>query len=133
MTTYTDEELATRVLRDLGLYGAEETPSDADLQWTIETNSAEIASLSAIGIPVWNGSDLTIPQEYLTILSRRCGLAVAPSFGLVDLAAAQMAMREAERTLTMMASPRGAINPQQTYTNDAKPDRGSQFNFATGR
>lgn len=133
MTTYTDEEFATRVLRDLGLVGAEETPSDADLQWAIETNSAEIASLSAIGIPIWNGSDLAIPQEYLTILSRRCGLAVAPSFGLMDLASAQMAMREAERYLTIMAAPRGVISPRQTNTNDAKPDRGRWFTFATGQ
>lgn len=132
MTVYSETELATRTLRDLGLIGAEETPSDADLQWAIETNSAEIAMLSAIGIPIWNGSELTVPQEYFTILSRRCGLAVAPSFGLMSLADATMAMRELERSLTMMASPRGAVNPTAISTNDARPLRVGTFNYSTG-
>ena len=34
MTTYSQSDLATRVLRDLGLIGAEEVPSAADLQWS---------------------------------------------------------------------------------------------------
>src|SRR5690349_10482814 len=100
MTTYTEAELATRTLHDLGLVAADETPSAADLAWTIETNASEVAMLSAIGIPIWNGSEISVPQEYFTILSRRCGLAVAPGFGLADLATAQMAMRDIERYLT---------------------------------
>src|SRR5712671_754110 len=100
MPTYSQSDLATRVLRDLGLIGAEEVPSAADLQWSAETVGSEVALLGSIGLPIWNGSDLSVPLEYLAPLSRRIGLAVAPSFGLLDTASAQLAMREAERYLT---------------------------------
>ncbi len=39
MTTYSQSDLATRVLRDLGLIGAEEVPSAADLQWSAENGN----------------------------------------------------------------------------------------------
>lgn len=132
MTTYSQSDLATRMLKDLGLLGAEEVASAADLDWAQETVSSEVAMLSSIGLPIWNGSDLSVPQEYLTPLSRRCGLAVAPSFGLMDPATALMAMREAERYLTVMANPRGG-NPLPLRSNDAVPRRTGGFDFATGR
>jgi hypothetical protein len=90
MTAYTNEELATRVLKDLGLIGAEETPSAADLAWAVETCEAEIGLLAAKGVPVWNGGSDSIPVEYLTTISRRIGLAMAPSFGLTDIATATL-------------------------------------------
>lgn len=130
MTTYSKTDMAVRVLRDLGLLGAEETASAADLDWATETVSAEIAMLAALGLPVWNGSDISIPLEYLTPLSRRIGLAIAPSYGLTDIATATMAMREAERPLTIMASPR-LLNPLRLRADDAKSGRGS-FNYTTG-
>jgi hypothetical protein len=104
MTTYTKSEMATRVLRDLGLIGAEETPSAADLSWAEETVDAEVALLMAKGINVWNSSEDSFPLEYLTVLSRRIGLAVAPSFGLTDIATAQSAMGAAERDLRVLSS-----------------------------
>ena len=113
MTTYTTTELATRVLRDLGLIGAEETPSDADLQWAIETAQSEVQMLSAKGVPVWNGSEVEIPQEYLTALSRRIGLAVAPSFGLMSLADAQQAMPLADADLRVLGMTPGTGAPMQ--------------------
>jgi hypothetical protein len=131
MTTYTRAELATRVLKDLGLIGAEETPSAVDLAWAEETCSSETALLSAIGMPIWNGSDLAVPLEYLTPLSRRIGLAIAPSYGLADPASAQAAMRESERVLQILAAPR--VTPLAMRSNDAMPSRGSIFNFSTGQ
>lgn len=104
MTTYTGTELATRVLKDLGLLGAEETPSAADLAWAEETCDAEIGLLAAKSIVIWNGGDDDIPQEYLTALSRRIGLAVAPSFGLTDIATATLAMEAVERDLRILGS-----------------------------
>lgn len=102
MTTYTGAELAVRVLKDLGLVAAEETPSAADQAWAEETCDAEIGLLAAKGIPIWNGGDDSIPGEYLTTLSRRIGLAVAPSFGLTDIATATIAMRAAEDDLRIL-------------------------------
>jgi hypothetical protein len=127
--SYSLTDLATRVGKDLGLIGAEEVPEGADMDWLSETCSAEIRMLSAIGIPIWNGSDASVPQEYLTPLSRRIGLAVAASYGLIDPASAQKAMREAEHYLTVMASPRA---PLTTRSNDAMPGRRG-FNFTSGQ
>lgn len=132
MTTYSQSDLATRVLKDLGLVGASETPSSADLAWSIETNASEIAMLSRIGIPIWNGSDMAVPGEYLTILSRRCGLAIAPSFGLTDIATAQLAMREAERYMTLMVGSPSIASPRLLKANDATGKAG-WFNFTTGQ
>lgn len=129
VSTYSLSDLATRVGKDLGLIAAEETPSAADLDWLSETCSAEIAMLSALGLPIWNGADVAIPQEYLTPLSRRIGLAIAPSYGLADPATAMAAMREAERPLIVMAAPRSS--PLPLRSDDAK--RGARgFNFTTG-
>ena len=130
MTTYSKAELAVRMLKDLGLIGAEEVPSAADQNWAEETVGSEILMLNAVGIPIWNGSEIDIPQEYLTQLSRRCGLAVAPSFGLMDQASAELAMREAERYLTLMANPRAM--PLNLIADDAT--RGARrFDFTSGR
>ena len=128
--TYSLSDLATRVGKDLGLIAAEETPSAPDLDWLSETCSAEIAMMSALGLPIWNGSDVAVPQEYLTPLSRRIGLAIAPSYGLADPATAMATMREAERPLSLMAAPR-LNQPLAMRSDDGKP-RGSGFNFATG-
>lgn len=131
MTTYSQSDLATRMLKDLGLIGAEEVPSAVDLEWAEETVGSEVAMMGAIGLPIWNGSDMAVPLEYLTPLSRRCGLAVAPSFGLMDPATAMLAMREAERYLTVLANPRAGA-PLTLVTNDSKQRRG-RFNFTTGQ
>ena len=130
MTTYSQSDLATRVLKDLGLIDAQETPSAADLAWAEETVSSEVAMLVVIGLPIWNGSDLSVPLEYLTPLSRRIGLAVAPSFGLMDAATAQIAMNEAERYLTIMAAPRAT--PRSLITNESTGSN-YPFDFTTGR
>lgn len=102
MTTYTLSELATRMLRDVGLYGAEETPSAADQSWAEETCSSELLLLQTKGIKIWNSGEDSIPQEYLTALSRRIGIAVAPSFGLLNIAAAEQAMVLAENNLRIL-------------------------------
>jgi hypothetical protein len=107
MTTYTTNELATRVLKDLGLVAAEETPSAADLSWAVETVESEVQMLNAKGIPIWNGSEVEVPQEYLTALSRRLGLAVGPSFGLMSIADAEQMMPVAEANLRILGSTPG--------------------------
>jgi hypothetical protein len=102
MTDYTSTQLATRVLKDLGLIQAEETPSASDLAWAMESCDSELALLAAKGIPIWNGHANAIPLEYLTLESRRIGLALAPSYGLADIATATIAMEAAERDLRIL-------------------------------
>lgn len=106
MTTFSQTDLATRILRDLGLVEAEETPSDADIAHTLETIQSEFASMGVRGVPVLNGSDESIPLEYLTALSRRIGLAVAPAFGLITIADATNAIPAAEDVLTDISAAR---------------------------
>lgn len=129
MTTYTQAQLATRMLRDLGLIGAEETPWASDLEWAEETVASEIQMLSTLGLPIWNGSEISIPEEYLTLISRRCGAAIAPSYGLMSQAEAIATMEAAERNLTILAAPRGAM-PLLLNADDSTRMR--RFNFATG-
>ena len=129
MSTYTAAEFATRVLKDLGLVGSTETPSAVDLAWAKETAISEIQMMADLGLPIWNGSELDIPASYLTTLSRRVGLALAPSYGMMSLADAQMAMREAERALTLLARPMNS--PRMLKTN--LPANGTSFNYAIGR
>ena len=102
MTSYTITQLATRVLKDEGLIAAEETPSSVDLNWSIETCQSEIELLASKGIVIWDGSQFDIPQNYYTALSRRIGLALAPSFGLADVAAATQALPIAENDLRIL-------------------------------
>ncbi len=96
MTTFTKADLATRILRDAGLIGAEETPSAVDLLWAEETLSAEIDFMAAKGIKIWNGSEDSIPNEYLTALSRRVCAAIGPSFGMLSIVEAESAMESME-------------------------------------
>lgn len=103
MTTYSKSDLATRILRDAGLIGAEETPSAADLEFAEETLSAEIDLMAAKGLTIWNGSDASIPQSFLTALSRRIVLAIGPSFGLVNAAEASQGIPIVERDLRIIS------------------------------
>lgn len=131
MTTYSQTDLAERMLKDLGLLGAEEVASAADLAWANETVSSEVALLSALNLPIWNGSEMAVPQEYLTLLSLRCGLAMAPSFGLMSLADSMVAKEAAERNLTVLAAPRGAM-PLIARADDSTR-RNSRYDWSTGR
>lgn len=111
MTTYSKSDLATRILRDAGLIGAEEVPSAADLDWAQETLSSEIDLMAAKGLTIWNGSDSSVPSAFFTALSRRIVLAVGPSFGLADVAQATQAIPVVERDLRIISStgPTGAV------------------------
>ena len=91
MTVYSRSDLATRALKDLGLVAAEETPSAADLDWASETTASVAAQLATEGIAIWNGTDESVPLEYLAPLSRRIGVDMAVSYGLLSIDAAEAA------------------------------------------
>ena len=114
MATYSQSDLATRILRDAGLISAEETPSALDLAFAQETLSAEIALMAAKGITIWNGSDSSVPLPYYTALSRRIVLALGPSFGLVDAAEASVAIPKIESDLRVISQTPGTGTAQQT-------------------
>ena len=116
MTTFTKADLATRILRDAGLIGAEETPSAIDLLFAEETLSSEIELMEAKGIRIWNGSEIEVPNGYLTTLSRRIVLAIGPAFGLMSSAEATVAINAVERDLrTLSAVPATDAVVKSTY------------------
>lgn len=117
MPTYSRSDLALRVLRDLGLVAAEETPSADDLSFSEETIASVYAELAAVGITLPNGSDEALPQEHLVCVSKRIGLDVATGFGLISTADAELAKPVAERRLRQLAArrPTGQIAPATYY------------------
>lgn len=104
MTTFTKADLATRILRDAGLIGAEEVPSAIDLLFAEETLSSEIDLMAATGIRIWDGDEESVPNSYLTALSRRIVLAMSPAFGLASAADVELAIERVERTLRKISS-----------------------------
>lgn len=116
MTTYTQSDLATRVLRDLGLVDARETPDADDLAWAEQTIASVVAQLVTQGINLWNMSDEEIPEEYLVALSKRVGLDVGSAFGLFSAVEAEQAKPLAEMALRRMNArvPTGSV-AEATY------------------
>lgn len=102
--SYTQTQLGTRVLRDLGLYGPDETPTDDDLQDAFEVITSEVAAMTVRGLPIWNGSDTSVPPEYLTALSRRLGLSVGVSFGVFTMVEAIVGIEPSEHYLRQLSS-----------------------------
>ena len=117
MTTYSRTDLATRVLRDLGLIAAEESPSADDLAFSEETVQSVYAELAAIGITLPDGSDEVLPHEHLVCVSKRIGLDVATGFGLISVSEAELAKPVAERRLRALAMrrPTGQIAPNEYF------------------
>lgn len=111
MTIYSRSDLATRVLKDLNLIASDETPSAEDLEWAEETVASVTAQLAAESITIANGSDQALPLEYLVPLSKRIGLDIAPSFGLMSVDQAEVAKPVLNTTLRRMNArePTGVI------------------------
>ena len=101
---YTPEQLATRCLKDLGLVAVDEVPTADEMADAIEILSSEIPQMQIRGMPIWNGSEVEIPQEYLTALSRRLGLAVGPSYGAFSVVDATAAIIPSESVLRQLSA-----------------------------
>lgn len=130
MTTYTEVELATQTLRAPGLLGIEETLSAAEYVDVVQSNRSVIATMGAIGLPIWNGSELAVPEEYFVELSLRLSLPVQFANGLIDMAQYLAMVEASEARLTVMAAPRGS-SPLLSKANDSTGRR-SSYNWTTG-
>lgn len=131
MTTYSRVDLATTILLDEGLIGAEETPSAIDLDWAYQKIDTVIPLITALDLPVWNGSEFSIPPQYMPVLSEYIGTYIARSYGEMGVAEAIAAREALERTLVILASPRGAI-PLVSRSDDSTRARG-RYNWNTGQ
>jgi hypothetical protein len=83
MTTYTETEFATETLRAPGLLGMEETLAAAEYDDVTRSNRSVVGILAAIGLPIWNGSEISVPEEYFVELAMRCSLPLQFKYGLV--------------------------------------------------
>ena len=118
MTTYTETDLITEAYRAPGLIGIEETPSAAEVADAQVSNSSVIATMNTIGIPIWNGSVIDIPEEYFIELAMRLSLPLQFKNGMIDHATYLSLVDASEARLTVMAAPRGS-SPLIAPTNES--------------
>lgn len=130
MTTYTEVDLATETLRSPGLLGIEETLAAAEYDDVIRSNRSVIATMGNIGLPIWNGSVISVPEEYFVELAMRCSVPLQFKYGLVTHAEMLAMVEASEARLTVMAAPRGAI-PLLSQSNDSTRG-GRTFNWQAG-
>ena len=109
MTTFTDSDLATETMRACGLTSIEEPLNAVEFADTLQSNASVIQMLSAIGIPVWNGSEVEIPEPYFIELAQRCSLPIQFKNGLIDHATMLTLIEASEARLVIMAAPRGSM------------------------
>lgn len=117
MTTYSQNDLATRVLRYLNLVDVTETPSADLLADTVETITSDIAAMARRGIPIWNGSDSVVPQDYLIPLTMRLALPVGVSYGMFSAVEAATGIPPAERVLRELSAkpPTGTVQQMNSF------------------
>lgn len=130
MTTYTETDFATETLRSPGLVGIDDVLNGSEYDDVVRSNRSVITMLNTIGLPIWNGSELEIPESYLVELALRCSLPLQFKYGLIDHAAMLTMIDASEARLTTMAAPRGAM-PLLASSNESTGRRG-HFNWQTG-
>lgn len=131
MTVYSETDFATETLRSPGLVGIEDTLTGAEYADVTRSNRSVIGLLSAIGLPIWNGSEIEVPEEYLVELALRCSLPLQFKYGLIDHAAMLTMIDTSEARLTVMAAPRGAM-PLLASSNESTGRRRVYYNGQNG-
>lgn len=109
MTTYTETDLATETLKSAGVVEIDGTLSASEFADATRSNGSVIQMLSAIGLPIWNGSEIEIPEHYFIELALRCSLPIQFKNGLITHAEMLSLIDASEARLTVMAAPRGAM------------------------
>jgi len=109
MTTYTETDLATETLKSAGVVEIDGTLSASEFADATRSNSSVIQMLSTIGIPIWNGSEVEIPDQYFVELALRCSLPIQFKNGLITHAEMLQLIDASESRLIVMAAPRGSM------------------------
>lgn len=118
MTTYSETDLITEAYRSPGLIGIEETPSAAEVSDAQVSNASVVATMAALGVVIWNGSVLAVPEEYFVELAMRCSLPLQFKNGMINHATYLSLVDASEQRLTVMAAPRGS-SPLLLETNES--------------
>jgi hypothetical protein len=122
MTTYSESDLANQTLLTTGLIETNGTLSAEDYTAATTSNRSVINMLNALGIPVWNGSEISVPEEYFVELAMRCSLPFQLRWGQINMQQYLGMVDECERRLTLLAAPRGAT-PLLSATNESSQRR----------
>lgn len=122
MTIYSESDLATEAMRACGLTSIEEPLNAVEYADAVQSNGSVIQMLSTIGIPVWNGSEIEVPQPYFVELALRCSLPLQFKNGLIDHATMLRLIDVSEARLVVMAAPRGS-SPLLASSNESTGNR----------
>lgn len=131
MTTFTETDLATETLRSPGLLDIEGTLSAAEYDDVTRSNQSVVLMLNTIGIPIWNGSEIAVPEQYFVELALRCSLPIQFKNGLISHAEMLSLIDASEARLTTMAAPRGAM-PLLARSNESTGGRPA-YNWQNGQ
>ncbi len=110
MTMYSQADIATRALRELGVVASDEAPSAEDLEHAAETISGLFLTMAAEGIAIVGGSSSAVPEGYLIPLGQYFAKHLAASFGAVS-DKTELIGKQAEMTLRRMAAGNAAYTP----------------------
>ncbi len=132
MTTYSESDLATETMRSTGLTGINETLTAEEYTDVVQSNRSVIAMLNVVGIPVWNGSEIAVPEEYFVELAMRCSLPIQLKNGQISMQQYLGMIDECERRLTLMTAPRGATPLISPSNESSSRRRYGGFNWSTG-
>ena len=130
MTTYSETDLATETLKSAGVVEIDGVLTAAEFADATRSNASVVGMLGKIGLPIWNGSELAVPEEYFIELALRCSLPIQFKNGLITHAEMLGLIEASETRLTVMAAPRGAM-PLLASTNESTGRRG-YYNWQTG-
>jgi len=102
--TYTTNDLALRVLRDLNIIALDEIPQASDFNFAVETIRSEFARMEADGIRMWGTTVDIIDNVYFTELSRRMGFALATAYGIMPASQAEQGKEASEAIIRRLAA-----------------------------
>ena len=130
MTTFTESDLATETLKSASIVEIDGVLSASEFADVTRSNGSVIQMLGKIGLPIWNGSEIDVPEEYFVELALRCSLPIQFKNGLIGHAEMLGLIEASEMRLVVMAAPRGAM-PLIASSNESTGRRGF-YNWQTG-
>ena len=132
MTTYSESDLANQTLLTTGLIETNGTLTAEEYTAVVTSNRSIINMMNSIGIPIWNGSEISVPEEYFVELATRLSLPFQLRWGQISMQQYLGMVDECERRLALMAAPRAAT-PLLAPTNESSNRRRSGvYSWATG-
>jgi len=117
MTTYSQSDWATRALQKAAIVDAEDVPSAALLDWAGDVGTSLFDQLATEGISVPNGSDQSLPGEYLQVFSSFVACDLKSEVGLIGEVEAETMKTELKKTLRRMnaVQPTGAVQQAEYF------------------